>query len=246
LDLRQKAVCDSHVRLFPKVDDASANNSTQNFFSEIISTITDIKFSHDGKYIAARDYMTIKYWDIANEKGPVRVVRIHDNIEPKLCDLYENDMIFDKFESAFFHDDNKIITGSYHNIVKIYDIKNNTTSSSSSGSSRGGPSGGINGSGSNSGGGSSNGEYCFFADRYQVGAATTGGKGSKRKGSIFSKIPGFHSKDKDSTPKKDERPPFLPPKPHEIDFNKKVLHVAAHPKEPFVAVASGGMLYMYS
>ncbi len=38
--------------------------ATKSFFSEIISSISDIKFSADGRYIISRDYMTIKLWDM--------------------------------------------------------------------------------------------------------------------------------------------------------------------------------------
>ena len=74
---------------------------TKSFFSEIISSISDIKFSRDGKYILSRDYLTLKIWDIAMESKPVQVIPIHEHLRPKLCDLYENDCIFDKFECNF-------------------------------------------------------------------------------------------------------------------------------------------------
>lgn len=34
--------------------------ANKSFFSEIISSISDVKFSHDGNYFFARDYLTIK------------------------------------------------------------------------------------------------------------------------------------------------------------------------------------------
>lgn len=39
-------------------DQSDAANKS--FFSEIISSISDVKFSHDGNYFLARDYLTIK------------------------------------------------------------------------------------------------------------------------------------------------------------------------------------------
>lgn len=36
----------------------------KSFFSSIIGSISDVKFSHDGRYIMARDYMKLKIWDI--------------------------------------------------------------------------------------------------------------------------------------------------------------------------------------
>ena len=68
----------------------------KSFFSEIISSISDIKFGGDGRYIIARDYLTLKIWDLHNNAKPLRTIRIHDYLRTKLCDLYENDCIFDK------------------------------------------------------------------------------------------------------------------------------------------------------
>ena len=34
----------------------------RSFFSEIISSISDLKFSCDGRHLLARDYMTLKLW----------------------------------------------------------------------------------------------------------------------------------------------------------------------------------------
>ena len=77
---------------------------SKSFFSEIISSISDVKFSQDGRYIISRDYLTLKIWDLAMENKPVKTINIHDHLRQKLCDLYENDCIFDKFECTFSGD----------------------------------------------------------------------------------------------------------------------------------------------
>jgi len=79
--------------------------STRSFFSEIISSISDVKFSRDGRYILSRDYLSLKIWDINMESRPVKTIPIHDHLRGKLCDLYENDCIFDKFECVWGGDD---------------------------------------------------------------------------------------------------------------------------------------------
>ena len=94
--------------------------SNRSFFSEIISSISDVKFSQDGRYILSRDYLTLKIWDINMEKKPLRTINIHDNLRSKLCDLYENDCIFDKFECTFSGDGSHMMTGSYSNDIHIY------------------------------------------------------------------------------------------------------------------------------
>lgn len=79
--------------------------TTRSFFSEIISSISDVKFSHDGRYILSRDYLSLKIWDINMESRPLKTIPIHDHLRGKLCDLYENDCIFDKFECVWGGDD---------------------------------------------------------------------------------------------------------------------------------------------
>ena len=45
-DMRRSAQCNNHAQLFHEPDDYSKRT----FFSEIISSISDIKFSQDGRY----------------------------------------------------------------------------------------------------------------------------------------------------------------------------------------------------
>eukprot|EP01103_Thecamoeba_quadrilineata_P003052 TRINITY_DN12883_c0_g1_i1.p1 TRINITY_DN12883_c0_g1~~TRINITY_DN12883_c0_g1_i1.p1 ORF type:complete len:432 (-),score=90.41 TRINITY_DN12883_c0_g1_i1:177-1472(-) len=116
-DLRSAALCDTSSKVFEEEE----NPANRSFFSEIISSVSDVKFSHDGRYILARDYLTLKVWDIKMEAKPVQTFRIHDHLRYKLCDLYENDCIFDKFECAFSSDGSRVMTGSYNNLFSIFD-----------------------------------------------------------------------------------------------------------------------------
>lgn len=75
--------------------------SNKSFFSEIISSVSDVKFSKDGRYLLSRDYLTLRIWDINMENKPIKTINVHDHLRSKLCDLYENDCIFDKFECTF-------------------------------------------------------------------------------------------------------------------------------------------------
>ncbi|KAI7751037.1 hypothetical protein M8C21_028436, partial [Ambrosia artemisiifolia] len=56
IDLRQSALCDKHSKLFEEQEAPG----TRSFFTEIIASISDIKFGRDGRYILSRDYMTLK------------------------------------------------------------------------------------------------------------------------------------------------------------------------------------------
>ncbi|KAJ4717925.1 Serine/threonine-protein phosphatase 2A 55 kDa regulatory subunit B [Melia azedarach] len=116
IDLRQSALCDSHAKLFEE-QEAPGSRS---FFTEIIASISDIKFAKDGRYILSRDYMTLKLWDINMDSGPVATFQVHEYLRPKLCDLYENDSIFDKFECCLSGDGLRVATGSYSNLFRVF------------------------------------------------------------------------------------------------------------------------------
>ncbi|KAL9247409.1 hypothetical protein vseg_020844 [Gypsophila vaccaria] len=116
IDLRQSALCDSHAKLFEE-QEAPGSRS---FFTEIIASISDIKFARDGRYILSRDYMTLKLWDINMDSGPVATFQVHEHLRPKLCDLYENDSIFDKFECCLSGDGQRVATGSYSNLFRVF------------------------------------------------------------------------------------------------------------------------------
>ncbi|KAG9143291.1 hypothetical protein Leryth_010218 [Lithospermum erythrorhizon] len=116
IDLRQSALCDSHSKLFEE-HEAPGSRS---FFTEIIASISDIKFARDGRYILSRDYMTLKLWDINMDSGPVSTFQVHEHLRPKLCDLYENDSIFDKFECCLSGDGHRVATGSYSNLFRVF------------------------------------------------------------------------------------------------------------------------------
>lgn len=117
-DMRAAALCDKHSKAFEEPLDPSAKS----FFSEIISSISDVKFSHDGRFFFARDYLTIKVWDTHMESRPVHTFSVHEHLRPKLCDLYENDCIFDKFEASWSGNDKQIVAGSYHNLFRVFDL----------------------------------------------------------------------------------------------------------------------------
>lgn len=68
----------------------------------------------------SRDYLTVKIWDVNMERQPVKTIPIHEHLRPRLCDTYENDSIFDKFEVVFSGDAENVMTGSYNNNFMIY------------------------------------------------------------------------------------------------------------------------------
>ncbi|KAL3642337.1 hypothetical protein CASFOL_013152 [Castilleja foliolosa] len=116
VDMRQSALCDHNARILKDED----SNGPKSFFTEIIASITDMKFAHDGRHILSRDYMNLKLWDMHMDASPVATYKIHDNLRPKLCDLYNNDAIFDKFECCIAKDRLSFATGSYSNLLRVF------------------------------------------------------------------------------------------------------------------------------
>jgi len=116
VDMRVNAVCDGNVKCFKE------KTTNRSFFSEVTSSMSDVKYSKDGRYLMARDYLYLKVWDINMENEPIAVYSVHDHIKPKLYELYESDVIFDKFECCWSPDGKNIMTGSYSNNFIIFDV----------------------------------------------------------------------------------------------------------------------------
>ncbi|KAL5962416.1 Serine/threonine-protein phosphatase 2A 55 kDa regulatory subunit B beta isoform [Taenia solium] len=116
-DMRQQALCDRSALTFQEPDIPE----NRGFFSEIVNSITDLKFSNSSRYVLSRDYLTLKVWDMNMATGPVEVYHVHDHFRSKFVALYENDCIFDKFECAWSPDNNYLLTGSYNNLFRVFD-----------------------------------------------------------------------------------------------------------------------------
>jgi hypothetical protein len=144
------------------------------------------------------------------ERTPVKTIPIHEHLRPRLCDTYENDSIFDKFEVVFSGDAKNVMTGSYNNNFMIYpsDPEKDT-------------------------------EVVLQADKSafkakKVGIPTpmnsssspTGGKkGGSRAGSPAAGAGQGQRMRKETDA-------------DQIDFNKKILHMSWHPFEDSIAIAA--------
>lgn len=117
-DLRKSSVCD-HTAISFEDKDANVN---KNFFTEIISSISDVTFSKDGRYIFSRDFLSVKVWDINMSNKPVDVINIFEPLKSKLCELYENEAIFDKFSISSSPCSKYFLTGLFNNNFHISDV----------------------------------------------------------------------------------------------------------------------------
>ena len=145
------------------------------------------------------------------ERQPVKTIPIHEHLRPRLCDTYENDSIFDKFEVVFSGDGSNVMTGSYNNNFMIYPSDPDKET-----------------------------EVVLQADKSafkakKVGvptpinaptSPTSGKKGGSRAGSPAAGTPGAAQRMRKETDA------------DQIDFNKKILHMSWHPFEDSIAIAA--------
>ena len=77
--------------------------NSRSFFSEIIGTISDVKFSHNGRYLLSRDYLTVKVWDLHMENKPIMSFQVSNCLEEinpmvsKINSVMENSVKLCKF-----------------------------------------------------------------------------------------------------------------------------------------------------
>lgn len=82
-DLRVSASSDNTALNF-KID----TPPQKNFFTDMISGYSSTEFIKQGRYLAARDYLSVKVWDVCNTKKPILNVSIQESIKSKLCELF--------------------------------------------------------------------------------------------------------------------------------------------------------------
>lgn len=247
-DMRSNSLCDNHAKIFEDYLDPVSHN----FFTEITSSISDIKFSYNGKYIVSRDYMTIKIWDIAMELKPLKTINVHKYLKEKLCDTYENDAIFDKFEVQMSNDNKSIMTGTYNNNFIIYPKAVNTESNSQNKFKN--FSFDLNNINKyndsddkliqNYTGINYNDHENYFHDNANLSddqeeivlhADNSFTNQKKKSSAAFSKKKNIDNNENSSFKKSDE-----------IDFKKNILHLLWHPLENLVAIAATNNTFIFS
>ncbi|KAJ4883639.1 Protein phosphatase 2A regulatory subunit PR55 protein [Raphanus sativus] len=72
-------------------------------------------------------FKSCSLWDINMDSGPVSTFQDHEYLKPKLCDLYENDSIFDKFECCISGNGLGAATGSYSNLFCVFGVSPGST-----------------------------------------------------------------------------------------------------------------------
>ena len=211
VDMRLNALCDNQQRTFMEAEHAS----NRSFFSEIISSVSDIKFSHCGRYLVSRDYMTLKLWDVNMEARPVQTYLVHEPLRSKLCDLYENDCIFDKFECCISGDGKHVATGSYGTFFRVF----------------GGGGGGGGGTGSGRGGAG----YLLESSRDPT---------RREKNNHNANNNNNNNNNNTNHPDENNANNGLESLTSN-DFSAKMLHLAWHPQHDIIACAASNSLYLF-
>jgi serine/threonine-protein phosphatase 2A regulatory subunit B len=108
-----------------------AAEKRKTLFSDLVNSISEGKFLTEVDYgIATRDYLGVKLWDLrATSKTPERSYHVCDFVEKNLCQLYEDDSIYDKFFLDISPDNKYLATGNYNKNAHVIDIagsQNNT------------------------------------------------------------------------------------------------------------------------
>lgn len=88
-DMRSAALCDQHSKLFEEPEDPT----NRSFFSEIISSISDVKLSNSGRYMISRDYLSVKVWDLQMETKPIECYPVSPRYPKESGDLFLQDFI---------------------------------------------------------------------------------------------------------------------------------------------------------
>ena len=77
--------------------------------------------------VATRDYLSVKLWDIrGTSQAPLTSIAVCDYLEKNLCNLYEEDSIYDKFFLDISPCNNFIMTGAYNKNGHIIDVNAGT------------------------------------------------------------------------------------------------------------------------
>ena len=82
--------------------------------------MTRAKFAPSSdNYIFTRDYMNVQIWDIRNNKAPVQTFNVTEYLDQALCDLYENERIYDKFDMQVSPCSTMVLTGAYNSCTHV-------------------------------------------------------------------------------------------------------------------------------
>uniref|UniRef100_A0A0N5C0C0 Serine/threonine-protein phosphatase 2A 55 kDa regulatory subunit B n=1 Tax=Strongyloides papillosus TaxID=174720 RepID=A0A0N5C0C0_STREA len=109
-DMRDRRNCDISAKVFPKIQ---PNTLYRQNVASHFDWAYGISFSNNGRYILARDIHTLKVWDINNEKEPLALYYVDENLTTSLHVVKDIDRLVDRLTCTWSGDDSHIITGCF-------------------------------------------------------------------------------------------------------------------------------------
>lgn len=75
--------------------------------------------------MVSRDFLTVKIWDVCKTDKPVNVITLQDSMKSKLCEIFENECMEDKFTLGCSKNCDTIFTGSFNNSFHLLSMSEN-------------------------------------------------------------------------------------------------------------------------
>ncbi|KAK0400911.1 hypothetical protein QR680_015515 [Steinernema hermaphroditum] len=119
-DMRARALCDKHSKLFDYGTESLVSGGMPQIFAEQTVCAGHVKFAHSGRYIASRDVLTIKIWDINMDREPLDILTVQDQLQDRVREMYENEVLFERFTLAWSPNDRNISTGSMDGLFRTF------------------------------------------------------------------------------------------------------------------------------
>ncbi|KAG8035440.1 hypothetical protein G9C98_006886 [Cotesia typhae] len=118
-DMRSAALCDRHSKLFEEPEDPT----NRSFFSEIISSISDVKLSNSGRYMISRDYLSVKVWDLHMETKPIECYPVCTGGKRKKDEISVDCLDFNKkiLHTAWHPSENVVAVAATNNLFLFQD-----------------------------------------------------------------------------------------------------------------------------
>jgi len=124
-DTRKRALCDSLCKQYtnPMISSSDTPYAAFGSFSgqaDIAAGISGAHMTRDGTFIVARDFLSLKIWDVRFEGKPLFSIPIHPYVKDYAQRLLESDSLFDRNDVAISPDGRSFLTGSYSDRFHIY------------------------------------------------------------------------------------------------------------------------------
>lgn len=95
-------------------------------FMELTNALSGCSLSPCGRYLCAKDFMSVPVWDVRMSGDPTSAllhrVELHPELRPKFDVLYQSDLLMEKYDVHFLSSE-VIATGSFDNTLCTVDLR---------------------------------------------------------------------------------------------------------------------------